>query len=209
MVKESFPSQKAEFEAQLQAWKDAGGPEQGKEIADPQTSSSSDANANANEASSEVEPSAGGDTGAAAGSVADKDDPGSAAAATPEVTLSRPNGTAPPGASKNENGEAGSGDDAEEGEGESRARSNAPADLDVRLDVDQADGVDFRSWPSLPLPICFKLFFCPPAPSVCRPAHYTAEEPKKKWRWNEAMRVEVYLIVTIENAMSEIKNEKL
>ncbi|PWY97498.1 hypothetical protein BCV70DRAFT_219387 [Testicularia cyperi] len=33
-------------------------------------------------------------------------------------------------------------------------------------------------------------------------------EPTKRWRWTEEMREEVFILITIENAMSEIRNEK-
>ena len=33
-------------------------------------------------------------------------------------------------------------------------------------------------------------------------------EPTKRWRWSEEMREEVFVLITIENAMSEIRNEK-
>ncbi|PWN53891.1 hypothetical protein IE53DRAFT_85172 [Violaceomyces palustris] len=36
-----------------------------------------------------------------------------------------------------------------------------------------------------------------------------AAEPQKKWKWTEEMREEVFTCITVENAMSEIRNEKL
>ncbi|SJX64272.1 uncharacterized protein SRS1_14922 [Sporisorium reilianum f. sp. reilianum] len=33
-------------------------------------------------------------------------------------------------------------------------------------------------------------------------------EPTKRWKWSEEMREEVFVLITIENAMSEIRNEK-
>ncbi len=33
-------------------------------------------------------------------------------------------------------------------------------------------------------------------------------EPTKRWKWTEAMREEVFTLITIENAMSELQNEK-
>ena len=33
-------------------------------------------------------------------------------------------------------------------------------------------------------------------------------EPTKRWKWTEEMREEVFVLITIENAMSEIRNEK-
>ncbi|SPO28454.1 uncharacterized protein UTRI_04851 [Ustilago trichophora] len=33
-------------------------------------------------------------------------------------------------------------------------------------------------------------------------------EPIKRWKWSEEMREEVFVLITIENAMSEIRNEK-
>ncbi|WFD33821.1 hypothetical protein MCUN1_000641 [Malassezia cuniculi] len=35
------------------------------------------------------------------------------------------------------------------------------------------------------------------------------DEPVKRFRWSEAMREELFTVVTVENAMSEIRNEKL
>ncbi len=34
-------------------------------------------------------------------------------------------------------------------------------------------------------------------------------EPVKRWKWSEEMREEVFILITIENAISEIRNEKL
>ncbi|KAJ9474227.1 hypothetical protein PHBOTO_004278 [Pseudozyma hubeiensis] len=33
-------------------------------------------------------------------------------------------------------------------------------------------------------------------------------EPTKRWKWSEEMREEVFMLITIENAMSELRNEK-
>ncbi|KAN0061295.1 hypothetical protein ACQY0O_006141 [Thecaphora frezii] len=35
------------------------------------------------------------------------------------------------------------------------------------------------------------------------------QEPQKRWKWTEEMREEVYTLINIENAMSEVRNEKL
>ena len=37
----------------------------------------------------------------------------------------------------------------------------------------------------------------------------TVIEPQKRWKWSEEMREEVFTLITIENAMSEIRNEKM
>lgn len=40
-------------------------------------------------------------------------------------------------------------------------------------------------------------------------AEEESAEPVKRWRWTEDMREEVFVLITIENAMSEVRNEKL
>ncbi|EPQ31398.1 uncharacterized protein PFL1_00733 [Pseudozyma flocculosa PF-1] len=41
------------------------------------------------------------------------------------------------------------------------------------------------------------------------PAEEELQEPQKRWKWTEEMREEVFTLINIENAMSEVRNEKL